>query len=317
MNLSVDFMQSEKPDQAFYGANRRENHSSIVPDAIYLRRPATPQGMLWGKGPCAQIVTQRMFSAKKSLGYQIPPPLPEAVACRAFEPYVIRLVDGEDAPMRKRALETCVRQLGAARGRRLLIRCERGELDRQLGYARAWAEKRCDRSPSRPVVVGIDGIDQWLTSPVVAACQLQAILSVGATVVCAVDARYVDSLLLTLQLRVLGIMVVREALVPGSLTSVSPGPWTQCSSADSKSGSPVQSFPYVNAPALVAHMAKHKHPGAQTPPDNPFDQRARQPRGATRGAARSVLSQSERVECARAYRSDFAIERLLRERFGF
>lgn len=316
MNLSVDFMQSERPDQAFYGAIRRENRSTSVSDATYLRRPATRPGICWVRSPCAQSVTPRTFNAHEPLGYQMLPPLPAAVACGDFEPHVVRLVDGEDAPMRKKALETCVRQLGAARGRRLLVRCKRGELEQQLGHARAWAEKRCDRFPSRPVVVGIDGIDQWLTSPVVAARQLQAILHVGATVACGVDARYVDSLLLTLQLRVLGIMVIREAVVPGSLTSVSPAPDMHCSSADSKSGRPVRSFPYVNAPALAAHVAERKNPGAQTPLDNSLDQRALKQRGATEGAARWALSGSERVECARAYRSNFAINRLLREHFG-
>jgi len=209
MNLSTDFMQSERPakDRVIYGDNRREHNSKMVSDAIYLHRPATRLGISWVRDPCAKTVAQRTFNAKESPGDRRLPPLPQAVVCRDHEPHVIRFVDGEDAPMRKRALETCVSQLGAVRGRKLLLRCKQGELENQLGYVKAWAEKRCARFPARPVVVGIDGIDQWLASPRVAACHLQAILDVGTTVACAVDARYVDSRLLTFQLRVLGIRV--------------------------------------------------------------------------------------------------------------
>ena len=218
--------------------------------------------------------------------------------------------------MRKRALETCVSQLGAVRGRKLLLRCKQGELENQLGYVKAWAEKRCARFPARPVVVGIDGIDQWLASPRVAACHLQAILDVGTTVACAVDARYVDSRLLTFQLRVLGIRVIREALVPQSFTGVSPAPEMQRFSPDAKSGTLVRRFPYVHAPTLAAHVAERKNPGAQTTPDNPLDQRALRRRGTSGGAAHSALSEHARMEYARAYRNDRAINRLLRERFG-
>ncbi|MHB9833321.1 hypothetical protein Q8F57_000635 [Paraburkholderia terrae] len=213
-------------------------------------------------------------------------------------------------------METWVSQLGAAQGRTLLVRCKQGERDNQLGCARAWAAKLCARCPVRRVVVGIDGIDLWLTSPSVAACQLHAILNVGAAVVCAVDSRYGDSRLLAFHLRILGIVVIRELHLPKRLTCVSAGLGMPRFSPDSKSGALVRSFPYVHTPTLAAYMAERKNPGAQTTPDHPLNQRELKGRRTSGGAALSALSQYERVEYARAYRNGFSVNRLLRERFG-
>jgi hypothetical protein len=318
MNLSVDFTLSERPanDRVFYGDNRCKNYSGLASDAIDLRRPATRVEISWVEGPCAKTLAQRTFNAEKPSEDRRLPPLPQAVVCGDHDPHVIRFVDGEDAPMRKRALEACVRQLGAVRGRKLMLRCKKGELENQLGCARDWAEKRSARFPGRPVVVGIDGIDQWLTSPRVAASHLQAILDAGATIACAVDERHVDSGLLRFQLQLLGITVIRERSVPKSFASVSPAPEMQRFSTEAKNGTPVRRFPYVHAPTLAAHVAERKHPGAQTTPDNSLDQWALKRCATTGGAGHSALSEYTRMEYARAYRNDFALNRLLRQHFG-
>jgi hypothetical protein len=69
-------------------------------------------------------------------------------------------------------------------------------------------------------------------------------------------------------------------------------------------------------PVTAAQAALHKNRGAPASPDFPPDQGALKPLGGIGGAAGSAVGQSERLDYARAYRDKFALNRLLRERFG-
>jgi hypothetical protein len=184
MNSSVDATQYENTarNRSGYRDNQCQFGLECKLNAIDPHQPATCFGTSWASDPGADPVRQRKFYAMEFTGDQKLPPLIQADAYRDDEPQVVRFVEGDDVPARRRALENCMRQLGAARGRKLLLRCRQGELETQLGFARGWAEERRAWFPARPVVVGIDGIDQWLVSAPVAASQLQAIVNGGATV---------------------------------------------------------------------------------------------------------------------------------------
>ncbi|WP_321932143.1 hypothetical protein [Paraburkholderia guartelaensis] len=204
-------------------------------------------------------------------------------------------------------------QLGAERGRKLLVRRKQGELDSQLGRARAWATELAARGPVHPIIIGIDGMDLWLTSLRHAAFQLRAMLDVGATVVCAVDARYEDSHLLTFYLRTLGIKVIREPLLPKKLPGVSAGLKTSRLSPDAENGEPTGLFPDVQTPALSAYVAELRNPTRHMARDIQTSQRELKRRRAREGAALSALAEYERAKYERAYRNGFAVSRLRRE----
>jgi hypothetical protein len=316
MNSSVDATQYENTarNRSGYRDNQCQFGLECKLNAIDPHQPATCFGTSWASDPGADPVRQRKFYAMEFTGDQKLPPLIQADAYRDDEPQVVRFVEGDDVPARRRALENCMRQLGAARGRKLLLRCRQGELETQLGFARGWAEERRAWFPARPVVVGIDGIDQWLVSAPVAASQLQAIVNGGATVACGVDARYRDSRFLEFQLRTLGITVIHEAAVPGRrFGSCAPG---QSFTPEAGSGGSARHAAHVRVPVTAAQAALHKNRGAPASPDFPPDQGALKPLGGIGGAAGSAVGQSERLDYARAYRDKFALNRLLRERFG-
>ncbi len=318
MNSFEVFMQSQKPPKArvMYCASGQESNSKMVSDAVCLHLPPMHSWMPWGSGMNAVMAGQRTVTAQASPGDRRLPPLPQAVVCSDHEPQIIRFVDGEDGPTRRRALQTCVNQLGATRGRKLLVRCRQGEHDNQLGYARRWAAELCARWSARPVVVGIDGIDQWLTSPSVAARYLQAILNVGAAVACAVDPRYLDSRLLAFHLRILGIVVVRDPLVPKRFIRVSTGLEMPRLSPEAERGTPARRFPGVRSTALGAYAAESHDRGAPTTWNGAASQQGSKYRRTSEHATPSAISDAERVEYARAYRNSFAINRLLREWIG-
>jgi hypothetical protein len=209
-----------------------------------------------------------------------------------------------------------MRRFGPARGRKLFIRCKQGEVDLQLGYARGWAEDIRVRCPSQKVVIGIDGIDQWLRSPRDVASQLQSIVDVGAAVACAVDSRYVDCHFLTFYLRILGIEVIREPLIPKRLINVSSGPERLRSLSEAASGAPSRHFPTVRTPRQGACTIELQEASALTRRDNAASQRESKYRKDSEHAIFSKFSEAGRIERAKAYRNSLAVNRLVREKFG-
>jgi hypothetical protein len=184
----------------------------------------------------------------------------------------------------------------------LLALRRQDELGAQLRRAATWAAALRAQFPERSIFIGIDGIDQRLTSPSSVAYQLTTLVNVGATIVCAVDGRYSDAHLLTFHLRTLGITVVRESLCSSSVTGISVTP---------------RKFPTVHTPALTAYVSrKHAGPFTQndvadrTVPDKkPESKRC----WLCEGAARFAIAEFERAEHAHAYRNEFSVNRLLRE----
>ncbi|WP_266227117.1 hypothetical protein [Paraburkholderia sp. CNPSo 3076] len=80
--------------------------------------------------------------------------------------------------------------------------------------------------PERPVLVGIDGVDQHVTSSTGDAIELHGLANLCAGIVCAVDGRYGDERLLRFNLRLLGVTVLREPLFPESRAGGTAAHWT-------------------------------------------------------------------------------------------
>ncbi|MEM5289926.1 hypothetical protein ACFQ3P_06860 [Paraburkholderia sabiae] len=259
---------------------------------------------------------ERIFAAKESLVDRRLPPLSPRAVSSDHERREIRFVIGPDTPSRRRELAACVNHLAGPRGQKLVVPRKHGGLDEQLGDIRAWVTDRCAQYAARRVVVGIDGMDQWLTSASAAASQLRAILNVGASVACAVDSRYGDFRLLMLHLRILGIEVICEPYFPKRLTGVSTGPEMQRLSSEAKCGVPVRQFPCVQTPALAAYAFDLQHVKMRPTWNNRAgQQRELTHRWSSEGGTHSAFSQYKQNEYARLYRNDFAINRLLRELF--
>ncbi|SAL04998.1 hypothetical protein AWB78_07237 [Caballeronia calidae] len=317
MNSSVSFMQSEQVVKARsrYCDSGLEGDTNPTVDGRYLHRPAGCTKPSQDTAPCAFADACRTFTVDESPSDRRPPLPPQTVARSVHEPQVIRFVDGQDAFARRSALEACLRQHWSDPGRTLLISCRKGELPNQLQRAKIWVAERSARHPTKPVFVGIDGIDQWLLSPGVVASNLVALLNVGATVACSVDSRYGDSRLLMFHLRTLGIVVICQPVLSVRRVSVCAGRETPRLALDTEPEVSAWKMRKTPAPAPGAMVAERRSLGTHT------RKNARSPRECehhrTRdGMAGSTFSEHERIKYARAYRNAFAVNRLLREVFG-
>lgn len=310
MNSSMQFAQSGKAVKVRTScrSDPRERNLLMPNDVPFSYRPGS--GDMDVPAMCA---ARPVFTTEGSPADHGMPDYPAAAACGAHEPPVIRFIDGEATSSRVRRLTGRMLQLGPGAGRRLLVRCAPGELGRRLTYAKIWAWKRAH--DTAPPVVGIDGIDQWLTSPGAAAHHLQALLGVGAVVVCAVDSRYGDSRDLMFHLRVRGIAVIREVpVLPGSPPSSLVHELPRLST-DPENGMPARTFPEANTPTLKAYLAGRQISGLQAQPNGAINPTKLKRYRAGSREPRPAASTYERATFA-AYRTEFAIGRLLRERLG-
>ncbi|WP_157653283.1 hypothetical protein [Burkholderia ubonensis] len=220
------------------------------------------------------------------------PPTGTHVACSDSEPRFVRFITGPDLPIRRERLQLRLAELATGCRHTLLMLRKPDDLGAQLRAA-IWTATLRAQFPERSIFIGIDGIDQRLTSPRSVAAQLATLVNIGATIICAVDGRYSDAHLLTFHLRILGITVVREG---------------QCSSSVTEIGGTPRRFPTVHTPALTTY-AYRKHADSFTqidvadgtvPDKRPKSKRCRLDECAARFAA--------------AYCNPFAISRLLAER---
>jgi len=318
MYSSEDFTQSV--NSAKIGGldrrSKRDSASYLSADRLERNRAAAGPDLSDIRGHSTSSSARPTETAHESSSDQKLPPLPTAAVVIDHERKAVLMVEGEDTPARQRALAKRMSSVGAGRGRRLFIRCAQGEVRSQLVYAATWAAGLCARCPANPVIVGINAIDQGLTSPYKVAYLLQAILNVGAEVACAVDTRYVDSLLLVFHLRTLGIEVIHEPLdLTGSIRAYAEHKMPRLlSSAMSEARS--RPFPRVGAPVPRACATELQKTGGQTTKNSEAGQPESKFCWPYDDAGHLAISEFERREHARAYRNGFAVNRLLRESFG-
>ncbi|WP_232513628.1 hypothetical protein, partial [Burkholderia humptydooensis] len=229
------------------------------------------------------------------------PPAGQHVACSDYEPRIVLFLSGPDSSIRRERLQLRLAELATGCRHALVMFRRPDDLGAQLRAAIGTATQHAQFA-ERSIFIGIDGIDQRLTSPSSVASQLAMLVNIGATIICAVDGRYSDAHLLTLHLRTLGIAVVRESLRSPSVTEISVTPG---------------SFPVAHTPALTAYVSRKQAESltqsavaeCTVPDKQPKLKRCR----LGEGAVRFAFAEFERAEYARAYRNEFAVNRLLRE----
>ncbi|SOF00949.1 hypothetical protein SAMN05446635_9026 [Burkholderia sp. OK233] len=310
MNSSRHCAESGKaaPDPIFY----RDQPCSLNLETADDGNPSYHPGP-WEVDVSTTYAARSTHTDTASLAGQGFPDEPKAVAGGSRWSRTIRFIDGEAAPSRGRRLAERMRQLGTQAGRSLLVYCRQGEQGKQLTYLASWTCKKYAQAPTLPIIIGIDGVDQWLTSPGDTAHQLQAILDAGAIVLCGVDSRYADSRVLTFQLLILDIMVIREAPVPTRSPAISFVDEIPRVSPDLKSAPPVRTFPDVYTSALPAYFSDREKSGAQTPSSSTTDQREVKRRGASSRQPHSAEPSCQRVTYA-GYQNESGVNRIQRKR---
>lgn len=320
MNSSTHSMYSGKPAgiQTIYVDSGPDFGSKMVIDLLYVHRPPSRPRISWEDAPHSTNFVQPAASPTEEPDHQGLPPLGVPVACDDHEPELVRFVDGADSATRKMALQERVGQQCGKRGRIFLNQSRQGELSVRLDRVAVQAAARSVRSPRRAVVVGIDGIDQCLESPSRRAFQLKMLINVGATVICTVDGRYSDSNLLAFHLRALGIKVILEKLATEGCAKESAAHKNPRNSHATRSVT-VGHFPEVHTPSLAACGSKFRQHSAPTETNSFAPREESEKRSEGRQCWRSedavhfTSTELERQEYARAYRNEFAMNRLLGE----
>ncbi|MGF6289637.1 hypothetical protein [Paraburkholderia youngii] len=134
------------------------------------------------------------------------------------EPRTIQFLDGPDSDSRRDALRARLRQRAAPGQQMLVVSRKPVELHIQINRIAGLVVALQLIFPGRPVLVGIDAIDQDVTSHTDVAIQLRKLASMCDGIVCTVDGRYGDSRMLIFCLRSLGVTVFREPLSPPERT---------------------------------------------------------------------------------------------------
>ncbi|MEX3761426.1 hypothetical protein [Paraburkholderia phenoliruptrix] len=135
------------------------------------------------------------------------PPTHVQAECGEREPRSVLFLNAPDSPHRTEQLHSRSLQLAGRRCHKLLLI---GTQNGWGGLLRAVLAALRAAPRGYSVSVGVDGIDQQLTSPNSTALLLAALLDAGATIICSVDGRYGDAYLLKSHLRTLGITVMYE-----------------------------------------------------------------------------------------------------------
>lgn len=274
--------------------------AEVVSDVPHMRPQELPT-------PCPAIAPAPMASRQPALidedgpeDQGLPPARPH-ITCSDYDPPIVRFLNGPDSLMRTTWLRARVAELADGCHHELLMHRGQNELDIQLHRAAAKITALFAQFPERRVFVGINGIDQRLTSPSAVALGVEMLVNIGATVICTVDRRYMDAYLLTCHLRMFGIKVVHERLL---------------SSQRSGRSVSLRIFPVVHTPALTAYVSQKHHEQFAKNDVTVRDFRDREPERreiCKKNAVRSVIEKFTRAENARAYRNEFAVNQLLRE----
>ncbi|EUC18709.1 hypothetical protein [Paraburkholderia hospita] len=320
MDSSTSFAYSTEQAEikTLYFDNGPDLNKKLVTGSVCLHRPPARQRVSLEKASGSTTFAQPTTCAIEEPSYEGLPPLGLPAACGDHDPGFVRFLDGPDSAARAIALQERLRHECGKLGRMFLILSWQGELSLRLGAARIATQSLYARSPERPVVVGIDGIDQCLESPSHRAFQVKRLIDVGAIVIGAVDGRYGDSRLLKLHLRTLGVTVIHEKLVTGRRAKERavherPRP------SDATRSVAVGRFPEIDTPALAACGYKFRQHRVSTAKNSFAGRKEPEKRSELRHNGRSddtgdfTSTGLEREDYARAYRNAFAMNRLLCE----
>ncbi|WP_322003755.1 hypothetical protein [Paraburkholderia tropica] len=239
-----------------------------------------------------------------------PPTLPVTSANHA--PKSIRFIDGPDIALRRTILRRRMHEASVDGAYQLFVASEKGQVSVRL--FRAVVSASAQSAGNACAVVGIDGVDQFLASPGKIACHIKALANVAANVICSIDSRCCDWLLLVFHLRVLGLKVVHEKLAASVYLDRSfMKRYVECEMA-------LRSFPVTSTrkQATFAYRIRRMDGYIEIVPGYVLKAPLRMKTSSLQVAARNVAWQAaahrDADNCACAIRNHFAFRQLVIER---
>lgn len=311
MNTSENFKNTSKylAVQTVYVDNGPEFRREAVEEILRHAAPLAPR-LTRAKSamPTARGEASSMLEDSKYKGLP-PPTLP--VTSGNHDPKSIRFIDGPDTALRRTVLRRRMHEVSADGAYQLLVGSEKGQVSVRLD--RAVVAATAKSTAKARAVVGIDGVDQFLASPGKIACSIKSLTNINVAVICSIDSRYCDWLLLAFHLRILGLKVVSEKLaasvyIDGALMK---------QHVESKMA--LGPFPVTSTPALAAFTYRRRQLDGHIEAVRryllkaPAKTQMSSPQAAARNAAWQAAVRRDRDDCARAFRNSFAIGQLLRE----
>lgn len=206
MNSSENFASANK-HLAIYKVRLDKSHEFREEPAGTLVIHAPP----WApRSAGAKPAWSESLRLQDGSNYNGAPPLTPPVTSGEYDPKSIRFIDGPDTALRRTKLCDRMREVSADGAFQLLVESGKGVVSVRLD--RAAASETASSAAKAHVVVGIDGVEQFLASPGKIACHIKSLTNINVTVICSIDSRCCDWLLLVFHLRILGLKVVQEKL---------------------------------------------------------------------------------------------------------
>jgi hypothetical protein len=302
MNSSIHFTNVKKQPRvkALYVYNNPCCPGYQTPPEAPVNEPSIKPEWLSGRPmPASAFASNRtnLVLEERSRKGSPPPRLP--IASAYSDPNSILFIEGANTAARHAVLLRRLDEVAAGVGVMLRIVCVKGVVGLRLDRAASRASDNRGANNLPPPVVGIDGIEQYLVSPWLAAFRLRRLIDAGFAVVCTIDSRQCNWPLLAFCLRAFGVTPRLELMrrnddpMPSRLTVTS----------------------RMKQIKQVGHTAEAKAPsttisGTQQPQHNYTLRRS----FSSARAARLVSAMRQRESYAQAYENVFAISRLLREK---
>ncbi|MFM0630850.1 hypothetical protein [Paraburkholderia xenovorans] len=274
------------------------------------RKPASPRR---AEKLVSTAASKGPGSMKEAPSYKGLPPPALPVASGNHDPKLVLFIDGAKSAFRQAVLHKRMEEVSAAGGPKLLVDCVGGAVRLRPNRAALDATANATCCGTSWSVVGIDGVEQYLGSPCSFAYQVQKLIAVGVAVVCAIDSRYCNWMLLAFYLRFFGLTVIRETVVADDINHRK---WVRKSSAIVEPSvvrlSEIEALslaePVVQPRRFRRADAREDSELSVTPATSPRNSLSVR-------AARLASAMRERESYVHAYQNSFAVGRLLRERY--
>ncbi|MBN3762018.1 hypothetical protein [Burkholderia sp. Ac-20365] len=269
-----------------------------------LRRPKKLAPAAASKGP---------GSVQEEPNYKgLPPPgLPAASGNR--DPKLVLFIDGAKSAARQAVLHKRMEEVSAVGGAKLRVDCVGGVVSLRLDRAALGATANATCCGTSRSVVGIDGVEQYLGSPCSFAYQVQKLITVGIAVVCTIDSRYCNWMLLAFYLRIFGLTVIREMVVADEINHHK---WARKSpTIVEPSVGRLSEIEALSLAELVAQPRRFRCADARKDSELSVTPAPSSRNSLSARAARLASAMRERESYVHAYQNSFAVGRLLRERY--
>jgi hypothetical protein len=296
--------------QAYYVDSKPEFDSQLLAEMLARHLPVPAVRHDPRATPASADASKVAHPMQEEANYRGSPPRRLTVADGKHDPKFVRFIDGANPTARKALMDKRMDEAIAGGGTKLCVDCLKSTVSILVNTVAVAVTAKPATCDTQRTVVGIDGVDQYQGSPSRIAYQIQKLIDVGVAVVCTIDSRYHDWLLLAYYLRLFGLLVIRERVVVADVTLYLRG------HRSSARGDFRSRFLATDMPSFAGYVPQLRQVDRVSPRAN-SDQVAMptlSPRKSLSArAARLASAERERKSYARAYQNSFAVGRLLRE----